>query len=247
MTILFIILILLAILFSIFQWQKTSYSILLILFVSYFLVGSGFVPSLLLTKLQASFNTSPILHWKDKNVIVLLGNGTIKLPAPANTVKPTVLAYSRIVQTAQLYFDCIKSGNTCLIIISGGDASHTGVSEAVAYSNVLKNLRVKAEDIQLEAKSLNTFENAKFTCGLLKYIPYDKVILVTSGYHLKRALLYFSYFGIKPEPVSSDYLPSFVAVIPRSYNFVLTDIALHEYLGIIRFYVYNFFGWNKKT
>ena len=26
----------------------------------------------------------------------------------------------------------------------------------------------------------------------------------------------------------------------------ITDFAIHEYIGILRFYIYNFLGWNKK-
>lgn len=245
-TLLIFIIILIVIFLTILRLKKTAFLMLLIVLVSYFMVGSGILSALLLPKLQDPFISNQNVHWKDKNVLVLLGNGTVKLP-DGYGVKAAILAYSRIVQAAQSYVDCVKSGNQCLVIISGGENSHTGVSEAVLYRDILQTLGVKPSDMQLEAKSLNTFENAEFTAELLKNIPHDEVVLVTSAYHLKRALLYFSYFGIEAKSIPSDYLQSFLAIIPSSYNFVLADLVLHEYIGIMRFYVYNFLGWNKRV
>jgi hypothetical protein len=34
-------------------------------------------------------------------------------------------------------------------------------------------------------------------------------------------------------------------VVPLAYNFAVADIALHEYLGIMRYHVYNALGWNS--
>jgi hypothetical protein len=31
---------------------------------------------------------------------------------------------------------------------------------------------------------------------------------------------------------------------PQSWNLALCDLALHEYLGIARYYEYNAMGWN---
>lgn len=235
-----------AILFSLLRWQKSTIFMLFVLLVSYVVVANGILSAVLLTRLQAPFVTKSSIDWKDKNAIVVLGNGAVKLPAE-NGVRPTALAYSRIVQAAQLYFECVKSGKKCHIIISGGDTVHTGVSEAISYKELLQTLNVPPADIRAEAQSLNTFQNAKFTGALLKQTSYDEVILVTSGYHLQRSLLYFSYFGITAKPVSADYFQSDITIIPNSFNFVLTDLALHEYVGIMRFYVYNFLGWNKKS
>src|SRR5262245_40268814 len=147
MTILFVVIFILAVIFcNILQWKKTAFFMLLIVLVGYLMVGNGLIPALLLTKLQAPTIFNQDIHWKNKNIIVLLGNGTVKLPAEHN-VQPTILAYARIMRTAQLYFDCIKNSNQCLIIISGGDALHTGVTEAAAYRDVLQTLGIKIADI----------------------------------------------------------------------------------------------------
>ncbi|MGP1665253.1 MAG: hypothetical protein ACTS5I_04940, partial [Rhodanobacter sp.] len=50
--------------------------------------------------------------------------------------------------------------------------------------------------------------------------------------------------GIDATPVRADYLKAASFKWPRIGNFVLTEVAVHEYLGILRYHVYNAMGWN---
>ena len=34
---------------------------------------------------------------------------------------------------------------------------------------------------------------------------------------------------------------------PLSYNFLLADLAIHEYVGVLRYSVYQFMGWNVSA
>jgi hypothetical protein len=33
----------------------------------------------------------------------------------------------------------------------------------------------------------------------------------------------------------------------RGYNFAIADLAVHEYAGILRYYIYNLLGWNPRV
>jgi len=217
----------------------------LILTVIYFLsIGDGVLPSVLLTHLQRPFIALAQPQWKHNNAIILLGAGTSKLPI-TDAIYPTIIAYSRINETAHLYRACIKEHRKCTVIISGGDALKQGQSEAMVYRNVLLDLGVSDANITLEPDSMNTFQNAQFTSTLLKNHPFDQVILVTAGIHLTRALSYFSYFGINAIPAMADYLAAQYSILPLGYNLAMMDFAMHEYIGMAQFHIYNFFGWNK--
>jgi uncharacterized SAM-binding protein YcdF (DUF218 family) len=184
--------------------------------------------------------------WKENNAIVLLGAGTIKVPS-SHLVLPTLIAYSRINKTASLYLDCTNHREyQCTVIISGGDPLKTHVTEAYAYREVLLHLGVSDKDIILEPKSLNTYQNAEFVSEIVKKNKYDQIVLVTSAIHLKRALLYFSHFGMDTHPAYSDYLTSKIVFFPLGFNFALTDFAIHEYLGLVQFYFYNLLGINNR-
>lgn len=132
-------------------------------------------------------------------------------------------------------------------MITGGDPLQNGLSEAEVYKKELLALGMKDTDIETETQSRNTFENAKFTSAILKQHNYDQIVLVTSAFHLKRSLLYFNFFDISAVPVFSDYLSATLVLLPNSYYFLIADFAIHEYIGIIRFYFYNWMGWNVKS
>lgn len=227
------------------SYVKTGKIISIATLILFILVGIGVFSSYFLTKLESY---PPLNHpiWMKRNAIIVLGAGAVKLPEE-NNAKPTVLAYSRIYEAARLYTSCKATNAECKIIISGGDAQSIGQSEAVVYQNALNGIGVKTADIILEPNSMNTYKNAEYTSAILRENKFDTLLLVTSGIHMKRALLYFGHFGIKAIPAVSDYIPSKLYIIPLGYNFAITDFVIHEYAGIIRFYLYNYFGWNANA
>jgi uncharacterized SAM-binding protein YcdF (DUF218 family) len=225
-------------LFALFKWRRTSTTLYTLWVILFFAVGCGPLPAWMLDKLQSPYLVKPVVEWGHRNAIVLLGAGTTKI-AQANLVEPGTFSYARLVETAGLYNDCRKTQNDCKIIISGGDALHNGSPEAVTYGDTLIRMGISATNIIPEAQSMNTWQNAQFTSAALKDYGADRVLLVSSGIHLKRSVLYFTHFGVTATPVRGDYLKARLSVLPLSYNFAVADFALHEYIGIARYYVYN--------
>ena len=76
------------------------------------------------------------------NVIVLLGAGTQKLQ---NGIEPTFFSYGRISESARLYNDCVQHFTKCNVIVSGGDVSKNGKSEAEVYKSYLLDEAAIAE------------------------------------------------------------------------------------------------------
>jgi uncharacterized SAM-binding protein YcdF (DUF218 family) len=231
--------------FVLFRQRKTAAIAISVTLIAFEAVGSGWIPSLLLGSLQlVSFEENPT--WGDRNIIIVLGDGTVRLP-DRSMVKPSALAYSRILEAVRLYSLAKKSNHQCNILISGGDASGTGMTEADVYRAEMVQLGVVDSDILLERRSMNTFQNAEFTESIVREQQFDKLFLVTSGLHLRRALLYFGYFSIHPTPCAADYVVPPISILPTGYNFAIADLAAHEFIGILRYYVYNLLGWNPKV
>jgi len=244
LTLFIFILMTIATILAIYKRQRASLIMLCVTLVCFILIGNGVIGSILLKGLELPFaNTTPT-EWKHKNAIILLGGGTIK-QRTINLVQPTIIAYSRLSETTRLYQSCIKSKNKCTVIISGGDPLNNGVSEAAIYRDYLVSLGIKNNDILLESKSMNTYQNAKFTSELLKKEKFDQVLLVTSCFHLKRSLLDFAHTNIHPKPIPSDFIALHLSALPCSYNFLITDFVVHEYIGIAQVWVYDFLGWNS--
>ncbi len=75
-----LVLLLVTIVFLLVRHIKTGTATLLFTLICFLLIGEGFLPSLLLKRLQMPFVDLPQPRWGNKNAIVLLGAGTFKLP-----------------------------------------------------------------------------------------------------------------------------------------------------------------------
>lgn len=212
-------------------------------FVLFVASACGPLPAWLLTHLQAPYATRPSVSWTPRNAIVILGVGTSRVVATGQ-VNPTLFAGLRLAEGYILYRQCKQSGNDCKVIVSGGDPFRNGVAEAAAYGEVLQNMGVDRNDLLLETRSMNTWQNAQFVQPMLKTYAPQRVVLVTSAVHMRRAQKYFEHFGVDALPVRADYADARLTWFPNGWNVALTEVALHEYVGVMTYHMYNAFGWN---
>lgn len=228
------------------RWRRSSRVLFGLAVLLLLATGCGPLPSWLLAHLQAEVATDVPIVWGQRNAIVLLGAGTVRA-GDAGAVEASLFAYGRISKAAMLYRACRQAPRDCKIEVSGGDARGLGQSEAAIYALDLQRLGVDPADVLLEPRSMNTWQNAQFSGPLLKAYGADRVLLVSSGFHLRRGMLYFSHFGIHATPVRADYVSGVASWKPLSYNFAMADMALHEYAGIARYRWYNAMGWNVEA
>ncbi|CAJ3180515.1 lipoprotein transmembrane [Burkholderia pseudomallei] len=225
--------------------RRASRALFVATVAAFFAIGCGLVPAWLLRALQAPYAARPAIEWGERNAIVMLGLGTEKIAA-TGAVEPGTFSYSRVVEAASLYRDCrrARADADCKILVSGGDARRNGVPEASVYRDALVGVGIDAADVLSEPRSINTWQNAQFTRVALDGYRADRVLLVTSGIHLRRSMLYFAHFGVAAIAVRAEYLQAVTFPLPLAYNFAIADLALHEYLGIARYRLYNALGWN---
>ena len=245
------ILVVVAIVFWWLRWRRSSYVIFFVALAVFLAVGCGPLAALLARGLQADYVADVTAEpGSGGMVIVLLGNGTERLAgSQSNAVEPAPLAYGRLFKALELYQTCKRHSATspCILLVTGGDPQRHGASEAAVYGARLRGLGVDPSDLILEERSLNTFQNAQYSAPLLSaHLPLH-IVLVTSGLHLRRSLLYFAHFGIKAQPVRADYVSAMPSLLPLSYNFLVADLALHEYEGLLRYSVYQLMGWNVQA
>jgi len=103
---------------------------------------------------------------------------------------------------------------------------------------------VQAQRITFEEHSLNTHENALFARALINPSKEEKWVLVTSAYHMPRAVLSFGSVGWDVIPSPSDYLTlsgfAFASPVSLCRQLRLLSVAAHEYWGLIGYRIY---GW----
>ena len=128
------------------------------------------------------------------------------------------------------------------LIFSGGTAEilERGAREAPMLKELAMQLGVPNEQIVAEDKSRNTRENALEAQVILSQAGARRPILVTSAYHMPRAMKCFRKIGLDPIPYPTDFkskverfgLPD---LIPSTNNLDNTNRAIREYVGAIMY------------
>lgn len=175
------------------------------------------------------------------DVIVMLGGGAL-LDTPGLNGKGNLSGSSagRLVTCIELY----KRLHIPIIISGGQVYSFTG-NEAEISKRILINLGVKESDIILDNKSLNTEQNAINTAILLKEHGFIRPILITSAFHMERAVMQFKRDNVEVTPYPCDYKTNIhksITIedfIPKSDAIDNLSIALKEYIGILQIYAFS--------
>lgn len=207
----------------------------------FWLLSSGWLTAPLLAYLQNDALRASAPRFGPRTVIVALGSGTRF--DRQGTLVPKSDAMPRIATAASLYAQCKRQDLDCKVIVSGGNPQRHPATEADTYAPYLLRAHVAREDLVLENQSRTTYENAEYVARILHSQRYDSLMLVTSAYHIPRALMDFHRFGLAPQPVASNERLARCGVLPRRSNLVAANVALHELIGIAQFYVYRTLGW----
>jgi uncharacterized SAM-binding protein YcdF (DUF218 family) len=89
----------------------------------------------------------------------------------------------------------------------------------------------------VEPRATDTWENAQFSADMLRASGIRSAYLVTSGWHLRRALIAFRRIGFDVVPVASRFnaAPQWDAdeFVPRISAWVASYYALHEWVGCL--------------
>ena len=203
--------------------------------VAFYLLSNNIVSNLLLSPLEKPYAKPPNI--KDADMVVVLGGGRIK---GSSNLPLSQGAFKRAMWGLMI----AKQKNLPLLFSGGGIDSK--YSEADAFMQTLNELskylkiNIDKKQILIEKRSLNSFENAKYTKEILQKrgVSNPVIILVTSAYHMKRAIKLYRYFGIKAEPLATDFLVNhkkynFFDILPHMGALKRSYIALHEYFGIL--------------
>lgn len=221
-------------------WRRLRLAGIALAWLAVFAIGCGPVPGWLLQHWEAPFAQRPAMAWATSNAIVLL-TANANNP-PGGVPEPGQGGYTRVAETVALYRSCREAGARCTVLVSGGDASFLGEPLAQVYRHALMRLGVAEADMVLEPRSRTTWQNAEFARAPLAHIGAEKVWLVSSALHLRRAEFAFRHFGIQAIPMRADYPRGVWTWLPSAYNFHVTNLALHEYAGMA---LYRWQAWRQ--
>ncbi len=175
---------------------------------------------------------------------ILLGGAEDRLVGTARKAPTLNEAGERIVETVIL----ARRFPEAKIAFTGGDAGvfYTSDSEAAGAAELLAALGVARERLILEAKARDTYENAVFLkeelgkLGLLG--PGTRWVLITSAYHMPRAMAAFRAAGFDVEAWPVDYRTRGEADLTRPFDKVSeglrrVDTATREWVGLFAYWL----------
>jgi uncharacterized SAM-binding protein YcdF (DUF218 family) len=128
------------------------------------------------------------------------------------------------------------------IVVSGGRAGNIGgKTEADVAATLLAQLGVPEGSVIREGKSLTTWENAREVAEVLAARKITRVALVTSAYHMPRAMLAFTRAGVVCVAAPTNYLTyggkmSVADLLPSFAALSTSFSALREYAGIVQYH-----------
>jgi len=161
--------------------------------------------------------------------IVVLG-GAVRPPRPPARPDPDLAeASDRVWYAARLF----KLNVAPRIILSGGPEEGPW-SEAAAMRVFLIDLGVPSDKIVLESRSINTIGNIREVKAI---VGAAQVALVTSGYHMPRAMRLARVAGLKAQAFPTDWrgLPEerqpWIAMLPSIDATMDSWIALKEHIA----------------
>jgi uncharacterized SAM-binding protein YcdF (DUF218 family) len=127
------------------------------------------------------------------------------------------------------------------ILISGGSGSVLRQNEKEAFflKNILLKFGVPNDDIIIDPDSKNTHENAVFTKKIIG-ISKNRILLITSGFHMRRAAACFKHEGFNFEIFSTD--PFQVAnldpddyILPKADPMAKWALLFKEWVGYVMY------------
>jgi len=148
-------------------------------------------------------------------------------------------SFERLAEGLRLY----KQGVVRKLIISGGNGSidQTIPPESVDLQNLANEL-VGPSNILIDSMSRNTHENALQTRAILEDLGLldQPVLLITSAYHMKRAVNCFKKNGVSAIPFSVDFRSSPVELsidifIPTPNALSTWNILFKEWVGLVTY------------
>lgn len=187
------------------------------------------IGDLLIKPLEDAYPPLRVSSNLNAQYIVILGKGIVSNSPEYKTDFPKSME--------RVYYGyCLWERLNIPIIASGGRLKGR-TSEGGAIAALLETLGVPEQQIIIEGRGRNTWEEAIEVNKLVNKRG-QKLLLVTSAYHMPRSVLLFKKVHLNVIPAPTDYKANrgsydLLSFLPSEEYLIRGAKALHEYLGIL--------------
>jgi len=207
-------------------------------FVALAILGLSPIGNALMIPLEQRFSPWDAARGPPDGIIVLGGAISPDLSFARNEVVLNESA-ERLTVAAEL----ARRYPNARILFSGGNGELIpGESEAPFASRLLQALAIPRDRILLEDRARNTFENAVYSKQIAQPMPGERWLLVTSAYHLPRAMGVFRKVGFPVEPYPVDWRTRGLEDALRPFatagdGLRRVDTAVREWVGLAAYWI----------
>jgi uncharacterized SAM-binding protein YcdF (DUF218 family) len=191
-----------------------------------------------LAQLEATF--PPLGSPAHIDGIIVIGGAIDAADFDARPASGFTPAFGRLYEAARL---ARAYPQARLLDVGGPTPPPPGRAEADEAAEVLVALGVPRARIEIERDSRNTYENAVNAAAIAKPKPGEVWVLVTSAFHMPRAMGCFRQAGFSPlaDPVDYRWLGHNEIGFDVTGGLENFDLATHEYVGLASY------RWLKRT
>ena len=215
------------------RWSQAVSAVALALLLALAVTPIGY---LLLWPLENRFPQPPADMPAPYGILIL--GGALNGPMSLARHQATFEEGERVVEAALL----AKKYPDARVVFSGGNGWVLGgpSTEAEASRQLLVDLGVDPARITLEDRSRNTDENARFSAALVHPRPSQRWLLVTSAFHMPRAMGLFEKagFNVTAYPVAFRTVEKPASVswdIYTSRTLRAVELATREWVGLVAY------------
>jgi uncharacterized SAM-binding protein YcdF (DUF218 family) len=221
--------------------QRLAGLVLALSLILLWVFSTPLMAQILLASLENRYTTL------DKNakadVAILLG-GMLEEPEKRGGEPGVSGAADRALHAARLY----RAGRVRNILISAGNLQwqQTRAPEAEQIAYLLKEWGVPRDALIIEDQSRNTVENAARSKPVWDAHGFRSGLLVTSAFHMPRALAVFRRAGVDVEPSPADFggrpllEGGILSFMPDAAALQTSSLMVREWIGML---VYRIRGW----
>jgi len=199
------------------------------------LIAFGPLANMLAAPLEARFPPPPA-DLEAPDGIVVLG-GSVDEDLSARTGR---LVFTESAQRLTAPLELRRRFPKAKLVFTGGSGlfAASGATEAQVVRNYWREIGLDDGNVIYEDRSRNTIENALFTKELVKPLPGERWLLVTSATHMPRSMGLFRKIGFPVAAYPVDYQTTgdfWRLRMPHSAatGLRVVDLAMHEWWGLL--------------
>jgi uncharacterized SAM-binding protein YcdF (DUF218 family) len=218
---------------------RTGLWLVVVSLIGLVILGFSPVGNMLMVPLETRFPPWHAARGAPDGIIVL--GGVIESSGPGNQIMLNEGA-----ERLAVVPDLARRYPNARILFSGGNAAliGDGSAEASAAARLLESFGISRDRLLLEDRSRTTLENAVFSKEIVEPKRGDRWLLVTSAYHMPRAIGVFRKVGFPVEPYPVDWRTHGAEDMMRPFAVISgglqrSDTAVHEWIGLLVYWLTN--------